>query len=51
VVIAEAEPRCTVCGVPVRKVNGMLLHYDQGKLDLMRRNPFPHGATLEPQTH
>ena len=46
--VAEAEPRCAVCGIPVRDVGSGLQHYQQGRLDTMLREPYPHDATVDP---
>lgn len=46
--VAEASPRCTVCGIEVRDVGTGLQHYQAGKLDRMLRDPYPHDATTEP---
>lgn len=46
--IAEAAPRCTVCGVEVRDVGQGLQHYEGGRLNRRLREPYPHDATLDP---
>lgn len=50
-VTPEEEPRCTICGEPLRRVGREpeLMHYRYGRLDRMLREPFPHVATLDPQ--
>lgn len=50
-VTVEEEPRCTICGEPLRRIGRELelVHYRRGRLDRMIRDPYPHVATLEPR--
>lgn len=48
--VAEATPRCTICGVELRDVGAGLQHYQDGRLDRMLRDPYPHDATVEAVT-
>lgn len=49
-VVAENQPRCTICGHRVIFVNGMPLHVGVGRGSaLVLREPYPHEATVDPQ--
>lgn len=47
--IAEAAPRCTVCGVPVVRAGRLLTHIEQGRTFLVSTVVRPHEATTDPQ--
>lgn len=47
--IAEAAPRCTICGVQLVRSGSVLVHYEPGRPTFAgSRTPVHHQATLDP---
>lgn len=47
--VAEDQPVCTICGVPVAIAGRMFVHLVDGRTELMLMDPYRHDATTDPQ--